>query len=127
MSSTSSSPTEKKSRRPKADEEHPRFGEFYDAYPVHKARGAAVRAFNKAIKKADPRTLIAGARLYAKATAGIDPRYIKHPATWLNQECWLDEPTPAPGLAATGTDGVPGHGPRAQVNSQWANGQGIEL
>lgn len=28
---------------------------------------------------------------------------------------------------ATGTDGVPGHGPRAQVNNQWTNGQEIEL
>ncbi|GAA0347716.1 helix-turn-helix domain-containing protein [Actinoallomurus spadix] len=109
-------------RKPKADDEHPRFAEWYEAYPVHKARGAAVRAFNKAVQKADPRTLIAAARLYRD-----DPRvrrgYGKHPATWLNAECWLDDPTSEPGLASTGTDGVPGHGPHADVNTiDWSKG-----
>ena len=126
------SPTEKEggvggtSRRPKVAAEHPRFAEFYDAYPVHKARGAAVRAFNKAVDKADPRTLIAAARLY-RDDPQVRRGYGKHPATWLNAECWLDEPAQSPGWAATRTDGVPGHGPRARVNDQWVNGQRIEL
>lgn len=93
---------------------------------MHKARGAAVRAFNKAVDKADPRALIAAARLY-RDDPQVRRGFGKHPATWLNAECWLDEPAQLPGWAATGTDGVPGHGPRARVNDQWTNGQGIEL
>jgi hypothetical protein len=104
--------------------EHPRFSEWYNAYPLHKARGAAAKAFTKALGRADPQTLIAAAKRYCD-----DPQvrrgYAKHPATWLNQDCWLDEP--APGFAATGTDGRPEHGPLANVNAKWANGQEITL
>ena len=32
---------------------------------------------------------------YAAAQDGKDPTYIKHPTTWLNGKCWLDEPAPA--------------------------------
>jgi hypothetical protein len=32
---------------------------------------------------------------YAAAQDGKDPTYIKHPATWLNGKCWLDEPAHA--------------------------------
>lgn len=70
--------------------EHPAFADWYAAYPIHKARGAAVKAFAKAAKKTDTQTLIAAAKRYRD-----DPQvirgYAKHPATWLNQECWLDE------------------------------------
>lgn len=80
-----------------ASGEHPAFAEWYDAFPVHKARGAAVKAFTKAAKKADPETLIAAAKRY-RDDPQVQRGYAKHPATWLNQECWLDEPadsTPA--------------------------------
>lgn len=91
-----------------ASGEHPAFAEWYEAYPVHKARGAAVKAFAKAAKKTDPETLIAAAKRYRD-----DPQvirgYAKHPATWLNQECWLDEPSTAlapqhPAHDPSGTD-----------------------
>jgi hypothetical protein len=29
---------------------------------------------------------------YAAKVAGQDPKFTKHPATWLNAECWTDEP-----------------------------------
>lgn len=91
--------------------EHPAFAEWYAAFPVHKARGAAIKAFTKAAKKADPETLIAAAKRY-RDDAQVQRGYAKHPATWLNQECWLDEPadtaqTPAPYQPAhdlSGTD-----------------------
>lgn len=44
----------------------------------------------------DPETLIAGAHRYRAETADKDPRYVKHPKTWLNQGCWQDEPDPQP-------------------------------
>ncbi len=47
---------------------------------------------------ADPSVLIAAAKRYRD-----DPQVIrgfgKHPATWLNAKCWLDEPTPEPDAA----------------------------
>lgn len=64
---------------------------WYAAYPRHKSRGAAVRAYRTARKKADAETLLGGARRYAGDMAGKEQRYIKHPPAWLNGECWLDE------------------------------------
>jgi hypothetical protein len=73
------------------------FAEFYRVYPLHIARGAAERAYRRIIKngEATEADLLAGAMRYAAAQDGKDPRYIKHPTTWLNGKCWLDEPAPA--------------------------------
>ena len=77
--------------------EHHGFAEFYRVYPLHVARGAAERAYRRIIKKgeATEAELVAGAMRYAAAQDGNDPNYIKHPSTWLNGKCWLDEPAPA--------------------------------
>jgi hypothetical protein len=73
------------------------FVEFYRVFPRHIARGAAERAYRRIIKsgEATEAELLAGAMRYAAAQDGKDPTYIKHPATWLNGKCWLDEPAPA--------------------------------
>ena len=62
------------------------------------SRGPAEKAFRKARDDgARLEDLIAGAKSYAAhAAAGGDPRFVKHPATWLNAHCWLDEPDPPP-------------------------------
>lgn len=125
---SSTSPSEKykggaggTKRARKSDDEHPRFAEFYAAYPKKVDPGDARRAFNRAVKKVDdPQTLIDGAHRYAREKATTEKRYIKAPAVWLNKESWLNEPeTP---LAATGTDGRPANrfGPLANVNDEWA-------
>ena len=31
---------------------------------------------------------------YAVEKGGEDPKFTKHPATWLNKGCWRDEPAP---------------------------------
>jgi hypothetical protein len=36
--------------------------------------------------------MLAGAKRYAGKRAGQDPKYTKHPATWLNAGCYADEP-----------------------------------
>jgi hypothetical protein len=69
------------------------FAAFYDAYPKHVGRLAAEAAWAKAKKRADPAAIIAGAKRYAEERRGQDKRFTKHPATWLNQGCWEDEPT----------------------------------
>jgi hypothetical protein len=74
----------------------PEFEEWYSAYPLHVGRVAAMKAYKAARKKTDQRTLLIGAKRAAKQYADSDDRFIPHPATWLNQERWLDEePFPA--------------------------------
>ena len=92
----------RKRARP-SDDEHPAFADWYAAYPLHKARGAAVKAFTKAATKVDdPETLIAAAQKYRDHDERVARGYIKNPATWLNQECWLDEPAPRTQATASG-------------------------
>lgn len=70
------------------------FERFYAAYPVRKGRGQAERAYQAAIKSGvDHETIITGATAYAVQCQrnGTEKRYIKHPSTWLNGKCWLDE------------------------------------
>lgn len=69
------------------------FEEFWKVYPRHVAKGTARRSFEKALKTASAGTIIAGARRYAAERAGQEPKFTKHPTTWLNAECWTDEPS----------------------------------
>ena len=71
----------------------PDFEEWYAVYPKHKAKGEAERAYRRARNQgATAEVLIVGARRYEAERAGQDPKYTKHPATWLNAKCWLDPP-----------------------------------
>jgi hypothetical protein len=73
------------------------FQEFWSVYPRRVAKESARRAFERALNAgAAPETLIAGAKRYAIERAGQEPRYTKHPATWLNAGCWEDEAPGAP-------------------------------
>ena len=67
------------------------FDEFYSEYPRKVGKGAARKAWAKAIKKADVHYIISSATCYAKTIVGTDQTYVPHPATWLNQERWEDE------------------------------------
>jgi hypothetical protein len=68
------------------------FERFWSAYPRKVAKEAARKAWAKAIKGGvELETLIAGAQRYAAERAGQDPKFTKHPATWLNAGCWQDE------------------------------------
>lgn len=66
------------------------FDEFWAVYPLRKAKGAAKVAWAKALKRAPAEVIVAGAAAYA-ADPQRDPDYTKHPATWLDKECWTDE------------------------------------
>ena len=68
------------------------FEVFWSIYPRRLAKGAADKAWKSAIKKNMPDEIIAAAQLFAAQQVGKDPQYIAHPATWLNQERWKDEP-----------------------------------
>jgi hypothetical protein len=64
---------------------------WYAAYPLHKGRGAALKAYRTARGKTEPAILLSAAVAYARKCAGMDPKFIPHAATWLNQERWLDD------------------------------------
>jgi hypothetical protein len=73
------------------------FERFWAVYPKRVAKEAARKAFAKAVENGTTvETLIAGAQRYAVKRQGQDPKYTKHPATWLNGGCWQDEAPGAP-------------------------------
>ena len=83
------------------------FEEWWPHYPKRVSKGAARKAYARIIKSklATVEQLKLGAMRYAVNVTGHDPKFIKHPATWLNGECWLDEPDkqPAPTDARSAT------------------------
>lgn len=72
------------------------FDEFFSACPRRVGRGHAEKAYAKALRETDHGTIMTGIRRYAVECMDRDPKYIKHPSTWLNSEGWADEPTPQP-------------------------------
>jgi uncharacterized protein YdaU (DUF1376 family) len=72
------------------------FERWYAAYPKHVSRGRAERAFVAALTLTDTDTLIAGAKSYAARKSSEDRKFIAHPATWLNDKGWADEPDVQP-------------------------------
>jgi Protein of unknown function (DUF1376) len=69
---------------------------FWAAYPRKDAKGAAYKAFEKAKKRAKVERIMSGVKAYAKRRKGEDPQYTKLPTTWLNGDCWNDEPNKEP-------------------------------
>lgn len=94
------------------------FDAWYAVYPRHVSRGAAERAYVAALNRASVTDLLAGVERYRKTVEGSDPHFIAHPATWLNQDRWLDDPAGiAPASAAPAT------GPRRPSGSQFGQQQ----
>jgi len=93
---TTPKPKAKRGRPAGQNAADPRFGEWYAAYPVHKARGDAETAYAKAVREgANPQGLLEAAKRYCDDPQ-VHQGYGKHPATWLNKKCWLDEDRPPP-------------------------------
>ena len=68
------------------------FEEFWRTYPRHEDKKKAFTVWQKALKGgATADEIIAGAARYAKYRAGEPEQYTKHPATWLNGDCWENE------------------------------------
>ena len=73
------------------------FAEFWSAYPKKVGKGAAQKAFKKLKASAYPLLVPAVERQKRSSQWQKDGgQYIPNPATWLNQERWLDEGTDAP-------------------------------
>ena len=71
------------------------FDSFWSYYPKKVDKGAAVRAFKKALKTSPATEVIEGAKRYAEDPNLPDKQFVKNPATWLNAEAWNNGPLPA--------------------------------
>jgi hypothetical protein len=69
------------------------FVDFWAVYPLKVGKGAAVKAFQKAIRVTKPEIVIQGALRY-KLDPNRSQAYTAHPATWLNAQRWLDDALP---------------------------------
>ena len=78
--------------RARAPRHEAQFAEWWDGYPHKVGKGDAQKAFEKALTKTSFDQLVAGIERY-KATKPLDRAWC-NPATWLNQERWLDAPAP---------------------------------
>lgn len=95
----SDKPKENPKPEPKTNNDHPaddRFTEFWESVPRKVGKGAARKAWAKAVKKADPQIIIEGMRRYRDDPNRSD-EFTAHPSTWLNAERWEDDPLPARG------------------------------
>jgi 5-methylcytosine-specific restriction endonuclease McrA len=69
---------------------------IYAAYPRKVAKPAALRAINSALKTTSAADLLAKTTAYAEAVASwpdADAKFVPHPATWYNQQRYLDDPS----------------------------------
>ncbi|MFE9844744.1 helix-turn-helix domain-containing protein [Streptomyces goshikiensis] len=97
------------------------FGAFWHNYPLKRSREEAKKAWIAALERgADPQRMIDGAQAYARERANEDPKYTKHPATWLNKGCYDDEPAGQPNLRVV--DGQKHQPFRLDPNANYANG-----
>lgn len=70
------------------------FSFFWLCYPRKVGKAAAAKAWDKAVKRATPAVIQAGARRLATDPNLPELQFVPHPATWLNRDGWLDEPYP---------------------------------
>lgn len=70
------------------------FESFWDYYPKKVDKGAALRAFKKAVRTHDVSEIIQGAIYYAADINLPEKQFVKNPATWLNAEAWNNGPLP---------------------------------
>ena len=70
------------------------FETFWSTYPLRKEKRKAYEAWAKATTEVGEDTVLQGAKAYAHDSKRLsEPRFTKHPTTWLNQGCWDDDYT----------------------------------
>jgi hypothetical protein len=80
-------------RKPVSMSKDSAFQQFWSAYPRKEGKGHAKRAWLKASRDTDPQQIVQGAERY-RDDPNRDKQYTRLPATWLNGECWDDDPLP---------------------------------
>lgn len=82
--------------RPKSAEAlEAEFDAWWPAYPRKVGKGAALRAWKTARKRVEVREITDGLRAAVQAWEKnrTETHYIPHPASWLNAQRWLDDPS----------------------------------
>jgi Helix-turn-helix domain len=70
------------------------FDAFWDIYPRRAGKGDARKAFERATHRSPVAEVMAGAARY-RDDPNREAEFTAHPATWLNQDRWEDDPLPA--------------------------------
>ncbi|WP_342387199.1 helix-turn-helix domain-containing protein [Salinicoccus bachuensis] len=73
------------------NKEHAHFEDFYTLYSKKKARPKASKAFDRAIRNHEWDIIRAGTIAYLKSIKAEDKRFQAYPATFLNEERFLDD------------------------------------
>lgn len=87
-----------------------RIENIYDLYPKKVGRGAALKSIEKALRKIASAELEVAVIKYAESVRGKDKQFIPNPATWFNQERWMDEHE---------TDGRPDYHAMSDEDLRW--------
>lgn len=78
-----------------ADASSDRFNDFWAIYPRRVGKGAARKAWASMTKRGtEIDTVLHAAAQFAVASANLEPKFVPHPATWLNSERYDDDPAP---------------------------------
>ncbi len=67
------------------------FEEIWKMFPRKKSKADALKAFISARKSTELAVIEDGINRFRGESEGKEPRYIAHPASWLNGKRWLDE------------------------------------
>ena len=95
------------------------FDAFWAVYPRKADKKKARQAWARAVRDADPETIIAGAENYAADPNRVD-QYTKLPASWLNAGAWENGALPErPGGGASAPAPFSGGRPAAAQTSGW--------
>lgn len=71
----------------------PEYESFWEVFPRKVGKKDAYRSWTLAVKDVDPSLIIAGALRY-RQDPNREAEFTVHPATWLNQGRWDDDPLP---------------------------------
>lgn len=66
------------------------FADFWSNYPRKIGKGAALKAYKKALTKTDAETILKAVKGYPWSS---EREFIPHASTWLNAERWTDDTT----------------------------------
>ena len=70
------------------------FDAFWNIYPRKVGKQDAQKSYERALRLATPEEILQGATRFASDPNRV-PTFTPHPATWLNQGRWSDEPLPS--------------------------------
>lgn len=79
----------------------PRFDQFWSAYPRRVGKGKAREQFARAMTKTTLDAVLSALEWQRRSSQWLKDggQFIPHPATWLHQERWDDQPVELPSVS----------------------------